>query len=124
MENQSAIKAEKNNLREETEQWAAKLRALVGGEPEWLLPHLQSLRAVFVLVSPEANPGQHLRLLGHLATHVDDPTFLEGWTAAQGRQGLRETLLREERSITLHVERDLPTAIWIDRAATTLLAML
>ncbi len=28
--------AESNNQREETERWAAKLRALVEGEPEWI----------------------------------------------------------------------------------------
>jgi hypothetical protein len=30
-----AEEAERNNQREETERWAEKLRALVGGEPEW-----------------------------------------------------------------------------------------
>jgi hypothetical protein len=32
----SADEAEANNLREETERWAEKLRALVAGEPEWV----------------------------------------------------------------------------------------
>ena len=30
-----AAEAERNNQREETERWAAKLRDLVDGEPEW-----------------------------------------------------------------------------------------
>ena len=30
-----AEEAERNNRREETERWAQKLRALIGGEPEW-----------------------------------------------------------------------------------------
>ncbi len=30
-----AEEAERNNQREETERWVAKLRALVGGEPAW-----------------------------------------------------------------------------------------
>jgi hypothetical protein len=30
-----AEEAERNNQREETERWAERLRALVGGEPEW-----------------------------------------------------------------------------------------
>ena len=30
-----AEEAERNNQREETERWAQKLRALVGGEPDW-----------------------------------------------------------------------------------------
>ncbi len=32
----AADEAERNNLREETERWAAKLRSLVDGEPEWI----------------------------------------------------------------------------------------
>mgnify|MGYP001819369513 FL=1 len=31
-----AQEAERNNQREETERWAAKLRRLVEGEPEWV----------------------------------------------------------------------------------------
>ncbi len=32
----SAEEVERNNQREETERWAAKLRSLVEGEPEWI----------------------------------------------------------------------------------------
>jgi hypothetical protein len=32
----AADEAERNNRREETERWAAKLRALISGEPEWI----------------------------------------------------------------------------------------
>jgi hypothetical protein len=32
----AADEAERNNQREETERWAASLRALVDGEPEWI----------------------------------------------------------------------------------------
>lgn len=32
----AADEAERNNQRVETEQWAAKLRSLVDGEPEWV----------------------------------------------------------------------------------------
>lgn len=32
----AADEAAKNNLRDETEKWAAKLRSLVDGEPEWV----------------------------------------------------------------------------------------
>ena len=31
-----AEEAERNNQRDETERWAAKLRSLVDGEPEWI----------------------------------------------------------------------------------------
>ncbi|MEX2570989.1 MAG: amino acid permease [Gemmatimonadota bacterium] len=71
--------------------------------------------AVFFLVSPQGEPGQHLRLLGHLATHVDDDAFLEQWLAAKNDDELRATLLREERSITLHLSTASIAAAWIDR---------
>ncbi|MGW8266325.1 MAG: amino acid permease [Longimicrobiales bacterium] len=74
------------------------------------------LRAAFFLVSPEEGPGQHLRLLGHLATHVDDTEFLKLWMEAENDLQLRETLFREERSLTLWVRQNHPTEEWIGRA--------
>ncbi|HEV2147078.1 MAG TPA: amino acid permease [Longimicrobiaceae bacterium] len=71
--------------------------------------------ALFFLLSPEGEPGQHLRLLGHLATHVDDEAFLGQWLAAGSEHELRETLLREEHSITLHLDAGSPAADWIGR---------
>lgn len=65
--------------------------------------------AVFFLLSPEDEPGRHLRLLGHLATHVDDPGFLDRWLAAGDPDELRATLLREERSLVLRITPEGPT---------------
>ena len=61
------------------------------------------VRAVFFLLSPREDPGRHLRLLGHLATHVDDPGFMTRWLAATDANALRETLLSEDRWRTLRV---------------------
>lgn len=68
------------------------------------------VQALFYLLSPEDQPGQHLRLLGHLATHVDEPGFMESWLAAENEQQLKESLLREERCTSLRLEGDGPTA--------------
>jgi mannitol/fructose-specific phosphotransferase system IIA component (Ntr-type) len=76
----------------------------------------EGIRAVFFLVSPEDEPGQHLRLLGHLATHVDDPDFLDLWLEARSEDELRDTLLREERSLTVWVRKDRAAGEWIGRA--------
>ena len=73
------------------------------------------LHAVLFLVSPEEEPGQHLRLLGHLATHVDEEFFLPRWLAARDEHELKQTLLREERSLSLHLERTGPGREWIGR---------
>jgi APA family basic amino acid/polyamine antiporter len=71
------------------------------------------VHAIFFLLSPEGQPGQHLRLLGHLATHVDDQAFMEEWLAATDDQQLRESLLREERSASLHLSAGGPTGALI-----------
>ncbi len=71
--------------------------------------------AAFFLLSPEDEPGQHLRLLGHLATHVDDEAFLHQWLEAGDEHAMRESLLREERSLTLRLEPGTPAAAWIGK---------
>jgi APA family basic amino acid/polyamine antiporter len=67
------------------------------------------IHALFFLLSPEDRPGQHLRLLGHLATHVDDDLFMREWLAAEDEDRLRETLLREERAISVRLAAHGPT---------------
>lgn len=71
-----------------------------------------TVKALFFLLSPLGEPGQHLRLLGHLATHIDDDAFLDQWLAAKDEDAIRTTLLREERSITLHLTPGSPFADW------------
>ena len=72
-----------------------------GQEP--LDARLRDVRAVFFLVSPEEEPGMHLRLLGHLAQQVDDPAFLERWSAARDQAHLKETLLQDDQWIHVDV---------------------
>ena len=48
--------------------------------------------AIFFLISPKNNPGQHLRILAQIARRVDADTFPEDWTYADGRT-------RAERSL-------------------------
>jgi amino acid transporter/mannitol/fructose-specific phosphotransferase system IIA component (Ntr-type) len=81
---------------------------------------LDGVHAVFFLLSPEGEPGRHLRLLGHLAAHVDDPDFLARWLAARDETELRETLLREDRWVTLKVGEDPETAGWAGRSIRSL----
>jgi APA family basic amino acid/polyamine antiporter len=73
---------------------------------------LAGVRAVFFLVSPDDDAGQHLRLLGHLATRVDDPDFLGRWMAARNPSELRTSLLREERWLSLSVGETPATEGW------------
>lgn len=66
--------------------------------------------AFFFVVSPEENPGQHLRILAQLAGHVDEEKFMENWRNAQDDHDVRQILLRDERFLILHLEKDGGTA--------------
>lgn len=61
------------------------------------------VHAVFFLVSPEDDAGQHLRMLAQLARRIDGDDFLPAWLAAQNEVRLREVFLRDERYISLLV---------------------
>jgi len=66
----------------------------------------EPIHAFFFLVSPEENPGQHLRILAQIASHVDDHTFLKLWLSMDSEQDLKELLLREDRYISLTLQPD------------------
>ena len=57
--------------------------------------------ALFFLVSPEADPGLHLRILAQLATRIDEKDFMSGWLSANTEQKLKEALIRDERMLAL-----------------------
>ncbi|MHC4991574.1 MAG: PTS sugar transporter subunit IIA, partial [Planctomycetota bacterium] len=73
-------------------------------------------RAIFFLVSPEADPGQHLRLLAKLASQVDDENFLERWLAAPDGYDLKRMFLREEGLLSLTLARGAPSEELIDQS--------
>ncbi len=71
--------------------------------------------AVFFLVSPEEDPSQHLRMLAHLASRVEESHFLEDWLQASDDHALRTCLLRHEHTASLVLRRGAPGEDWIDR---------
>ena len=78
------------------------------------------VHAVFFLVSPQEEPGRHLRLLGHLATQIDDEAFLPAWMAAADASALRDTLLRDDRAVVVRVGADKGTTGWAGRPLRSL----
>lgn len=62
------------------------------------------IRAFFFLISPEHDPGQHLRILAQLAGRVDDADFMPQWLGARNQQELKEVLLRDERFLSLQLK--------------------
>jgi len=69
--------------------------------------------AFFFLVSHQAHAGQHLRLLAQIALHVDQDNFMDDWADAAGEQDVKMLMLRDERSLGIHLAKDVPSAKWI-----------
>lgn len=63
----------------------------------------EPVRAAFFLVSSEADPSQHLRLLAQLAGRADDEGFMGEWLAASNELELKEAVLRNERYLSLRL---------------------
>jgi len=74
------------------------------------------VHALFFLVSPDANPAQHLRILARIAERVDEGGFAIEWNRATGRQEIKESLLHSDRFVSLLVNVVGPTAILADKA--------
>ena len=73
----------------------------------------EAVKAIFFLVSPEDNPGQHLRILAHIAGQLESEEFMDDWTDAHNDQEIKEALLRNERYVSLAVHSSLPTSVFI-----------
>ncbi|MEM1098693.1 MAG: amino acid permease, partial [Planctomycetota bacterium] len=80
----------------------------------------QRVHALFLLVSPENDPGVHLRILAHLAGRIDEDGFMDAWLGGTNEQELKEILLRDERFFSLEVCKDDPTSELIDRSLRNL----
>lgn len=68
------------------------------------------IHAFFFLVSPESDPGQHLRILAQIADRVDDEDFMPEWLGERNEQQLKELLLRKERFLSITLRRNTPSA--------------
>ena len=76
----------------------------------------EPVQAVFFLMSPLDDPGQHLRILAQIAGRVDKEDFMEAWLSASNHQELKEAILRDDRLLTLTLEPGTPSATLIGRA--------
>ena len=68
----------------------------------------EAIRAVFFLVSPESDPGQHLRILAQIARRVDQDSFMPEWLRAESDEQLKEALFRNERIFIMVLGDDHP----------------
>ncbi len=74
------------------------------------------IHALFYLVSPEDNPGQHLRILSELSTHIEASDFVNDWLYAADEQELKEILLHDARLLTLWLNSEHRTNVMIGKA--------
>jgi len=72
--------------------------------------HADMIQAVFFLLSPEADPGRHLRILAQIAGRVDEDDFMLEWLKAEGEQEMKETLLHHERYLSLSLRSEARTS--------------
>jgi len=72
--------------------------------------------AIFFLVSPQNEPGQHLRVLADLASRADEHGFLGSWLHAGTVQELKEALVRRERVLSIVVRRGVPAGALVEHA--------
>ena len=77
---------------------------------------VQIVNAIFFLVSPENNPSQHLRILAQIAGRVDDDDFMKDWYKANSEQELKETLLHNERFLSLVINGSDKTSGLLEKA--------
>jgi mannitol/fructose-specific phosphotransferase system IIA component (Ntr-type) len=80
----------------------------------------EKINAFFFLISPDDNPGQHLRILAQVASHVDDKSFIKKWRHAHNEQDLKELLLRDDRYIRLTLRPGTPTHILVGKKISEL----
>ena len=73
------------------------------------------VEALFFVVSPQEQMTQHLRLVAQLASILEEPGFDRAWARAREEQDLIETILRDERFVSIEVRPNGLTAAWVDR---------
>lgn len=76
---------------------------------------VETVQAVFFLVSPQKDPAQHLRLLAKLAGCVEEERFEAHWDEARDDSAIREVLLRDDRYLSFALQRNSPRESWIGR---------
>ncbi len=80
---------------------------------EALFDPAEPLYALIFLVSPEDNPGQHLRTLAHIAGRIGEEPFMAAWRSADDEQALKEALMHPERYLSLVLSTEDKTEAFI-----------
>ncbi|MDD7984093.1 amino acid permease [Lentisphaera marina] len=76
----------------------------------------QQTFAIFLLVSPEGNPGLHLRMLAELANRIDQDEFLSRWNEEPNSAHLKQLLLNDGHYMTLTLKTNNGSQKFIGKA--------
>ena len=87
---------------------------------EALFDPADPIYALILLVSPEDNPGQHLRTLAHIAGRIGEEPFIDVWRSAGDEQALKEALMHPERYLSLVLSGADKTSAFIGQAVRDL----
>ncbi|MGB0385550.1 MAG: amino acid permease [Ardenticatenaceae bacterium] len=75
---------------------------------------------LIILIGPEAEPKQYLRILAQVAERVDQTEFIQDWLAAPNEKALKETLLSGKRFFSLQLKEGSPSAWLIGKSLAEL----
>lgn len=75
-----------------------------------------TVQAIFFLISPKENPGQHLRILAQIARRIDQMEFKTDWASARSEAELKEVLLKEEHFLYLNLKPGTPAGDLIGKS--------
>jgi amino acid transporter len=78
------------------------------------------IHALFFLVSGEGDAGRHLRILAQLAGRIEADNFMDEWLGDSDEQELKETLLRDDRFVSLHIATGTESELLIGHALSEL----
>ncbi|MBT8399178.1 MAG: amino acid permease [Rhodothermia bacterium] len=76
----------------------------------------ERVHAIFLLVSPEEDHRQHLRMLAQLANRVDEDDFMHHWQQASSAAHLKELLLEDANYLTLRIRSDSRSGVLAGKA--------
>jgi amino acid transporter/mannitol/fructose-specific phosphotransferase system IIA component (Ntr-type) len=77
--------------------------------------HGEKVHALFFLVSPWPSPGNHLRTLAEIVARVAQADFLNEWLSVPDKRGFKEVILRNERFLSLGLQRSAASSVLIGR---------
>ena len=80
----------------------------------------QKTYAFFLLISPEEDPGKHLRMLAELANKIDQDDFIDVWKDSSNAAHLKRILMNESRYFILKINSEDHTNEMISKSLSSL----